>query len=356
LTTAHFATKRLKLLGTGRCLPGPAVSNQTLFEALESACNARAGRRARRIAYRLGITHRHVSRDLQVRLSGTHVTMQAPQLCGAALSGAMLEAGIDITAIDYLIGHTSSPHTLLPPNIAWVADELQYTGPYLELRQACTGFANGLQIASAMAAANALQAIGIVGSETGSPYCDISDAFLSNEQLVNFVQMGDGAGAVIVGQDDGSQDQILSNIFLGQIGLGREPGFFIEGGGSSQPQCSMQVPVFRHHVKTMREHGGELFVRGVDAMMERGHSLRDFDWIVPHQANGHLAHLFSQHFDVPEEKIYVTADKLGNLGSAAIWVSLDMLRRSGDLKKGQRVLILGAEASKFLYGGFVYQH
>ena len=353
---AHFATKRLKLLGTGRSLPGPAISNESLFEALERACNPRAVRRARSIAYRLGITHRHVSRDLHVPLSGTRIMMQSPQLCHAALSGAMLEAGIGIDSVEYLIGHTSSPHTLLPPNIAWVADELHYTGPYLELRQACTGFANGLQIASAMAAANVLQRIAIVGSETGSPYCDISDAFLSAEQLVNYVQMGDGAGAVIVGPDDGSEDQILSNIFVGQIGLGREPGFFIEGGGSSQPQCSMQVPVFRHHVQAVREHGGELFVRGVEAMMQRGHSLREFDWIVPHQANGHLAHLFSQYFDVPEEKIYVTADKLGNLGSAAIWVSLDMLRRSGDLKKGQRVLILGAEASKFLYGGFVYQH
>ena len=353
---AHFAAKRLKLLGTGRSLPGPAVSNDTLLEALESACSPRSVRRARSIAYRLGITHRHVSRDLHVPLSGTRITMQSPQLCHAALAGAMREAGIGIDSVEYLIGHTSSPHTLLPPNIAWVADELQYRGPYLELRQACTGFANGLQIASAMAAANALQAIAIVGSETGSPYFDMSDAFLSNEQLVNYVQMGDGAGAVIVGQDDGSEDQILSDMFVGQIGLGREPGFFIEGGGSSLPQCGMQVPVFRHRVQAVRDHGGELFVRGVEAMTQRGHALREFDWIVPHQANGHLAHLFSQYFDVPEEKIYVTADKLGNLGSAAIWVSLDMLRRSGDLKKGERVLILGAEASKFLYGGCVYQH
>ena len=353
---AHFATKRLKLLGTGRSLPGPPVSNETLFAALENACNPRAARRARSIAYRLGIKHRHVSRDLQVSLSGTRETMQAPQLCRTALAGAMMEAGIDIASVDYLIGHTSSPQTLLPPNIAWVADELQYTGPYLELRQACTGFANGLQIAAAMAYANALNMIAIVGSETGSPYFSISNAFLSNEQLVNYVQMGDGAGAVVVGHDDGSEDHIISDIFVGQIGVGREPGFYIEGGGSFQPQCSMQLPIFRHRVQTVREHGGELFLRGVEAITQRGHHLRDFDWILPHQANGHLARLFSQYFDVAKEKIFVTADKLGNLGSAAIWVSLDMLRRSEHLKEGQRVLVLGAEASKFLFGGFVYEH
>ncbi len=83
---AHFSTKRLKLLGTGRSLPGPAVSNETLFEALGNACNPRAVRRARSIAYRLGITHRHISRDLHLPLSGTRITMQAPRLCHAALS------------------------------------------------------------------------------------------------------------------------------------------------------------------------------------------------------------------------------------------------------------------------------
>ena len=356
MTNPHFARKRLKLLGAGRSLPGPPVSNETLFAALQKACNSRAARRARSIAHRLGIKQRHISRDLDISLSGTRETMQAPQLCRAALGKAIQEAEIDIASVDYLIGHTSSPHTLLPPNIAWVADELKYTGPYLELRQACTGFANGLQIAAAMASANALRAIAIVGSETGSPYFAISDAFLTNEQLVNFVQMGDGAGAVIVGQDDGSENHIISDIFVGQIGLGREPGFFIEGGGSFNPQCKTQLPIFRHRVQIVREHGGELFLHGVEAITQRGHDLKDFDWILPHQANGHLARLFSQYFEVAEDRIYVTADKLGNLGSAAIWISLDMLRRSEDLKKGQRILVLGAEASKFLYGGFVYTH
>ena len=31
-------------------------------------------------------------------------------------------------------------------------------------------------------------------------------------------------------------------------------------------------------------------------------------------------------------------------------------RHPGGLEQGQRVLILGAEASKYLFGGFVYTH
>ncbi len=55
-------------------------------------------------------------------------------------------------------------------------------------------------------------------------------------------------------------------------------------------------------------------------------------------------------------KVFVTADYLGNLGSASIWVSFDMLRKAGVLRRGQNILVLGAEASKYLYGGFVYTH
>src|SRR5438876_91220 len=58
----------------------------------------------------------------------------------------------------------------------------------------------------------------------------------------------------------------------------------------------------------------------------------------------------------PAEKFFVDADKVGNLGSASIWVALHHLRASGKLKSGDNVLILGAEATKYLYGGFVYTH
>ena len=82
----------------------------------------------------------------------------------------------------------------------------------------------------------------------------------------------------------------------------------------------------------------------------------DFDWILPHQANGRIDSLFRERFPEYRGRVFVTADRLGNLGSAAIWVGLDELLRSGELESGQKVLVLGAEASKYMFGGFVYHH
>jgi 3-oxoacyl-[acyl-carrier-protein] synthase-3 len=109
-------------------------------------------------------------------------------------------------------------------------------------------------------------------------------------------------------------------------------------------------------VRHLRQKVEKLETRVKELIDSRGYSLGELDWIIPHQANGHIAGLFAERFPETEGRVFVTADRLGNLGSAAIWSSFDALRRSGKLERGQRVLILGAEASKYLYGGFVYTH
>jgi 3-oxoacyl-[acyl-carrier-protein] synthase-3 len=69
-----------------------------------------------------------------------------------------------------------------------------------------------------------------------------------------------------------------------------------------------------------------------------------------------MAKYISKGLGLPKEKVVVDADKVGNMGSAAIWYSFDQLLKSKRLQRGDKVLVLGAEATKYLYGGFVYQH
>ncbi len=349
--STRFSNTTLKLLGSGSALPGNVVDTDELLASLAAHCSDDKVRLARKYAERLGIRSRHVSRYLSTARSGTRAGFDAPALCAAAI-----EAAGDHRDLTYLVGHTTTPHTLLPSNIAWVADKLAYPGPHFELRQACTGFASALAIGAAMIAENSDARIGIVGSETGSPYFDISQDFADREQLINFVQMGDGAGAVLLGADDGSGREVITDIYVGQIGLGMKPGISLNGGGSAGPSCDHGLPSFNHRARDVRKNGEKLLEAGIRAIESRGHSLHEFDWIIPHQANGHIADLFAARFPETKGKVFVTADRLGNLGSAAIWVSFDELRRSGALRRGQRVLVLGAEASKYLYGGFVYTH
>ena len=352
--TARVLDFRLRLMGSGSAFPGLPVSNEDLLDALSHCCDKRGVRRAAWIMDRLGIHSRHLSRDLKKPISGTRPGMDNPSLCCEALQATLTDASVSLADCQYLIGHTASPHTPVPPNIAWVAERLDFSGPYLELRQACTGFANALQIAAGMLVHIDQAPVAIVGSETGSVYSKLSEDFLDREQLVNYVQMGDGAGAVLLGADTGEGSGIISDIFIGHIGLGWEPGFIMPEGGSASPHSDTGVPRFHHATNAVFERGTDLFLAGLKAMENRGYHLSDFDWILPHQANGRMAELFENRLGVPADRILVTANRLGNLGSAAIWVALDQLRRSENLRPGDRVLVLGAEATKYMYGGFVY--
>jgi 3-oxoacyl-[acyl-carrier-protein] synthase III len=70
--------------------------------------------------------------------------------------------------------------------------------------------------------------------------------------------------------------------------------------------------------------------------------------------NGHMAELLGAHFGIEPSRVFVNADRLGNTGSAAIWLALAELRLS--LEPGATVLALGAEATKYMFGGFSYVH
>ncbi len=360
--SVYFSPHRVKLLGSGSALPGEPLSNEVLLESLKQYSQAKSVRIAKRIAKKIGVENRHFTRDLNQAIS--HASPSAPELCQSALLSAaeeMLNNGktkdqIEDLQLDYLVGHTTSPHTLLPPNIAWVAEKLKHEKPYLELRQACTGFANALQLVAPMINGDPnMKAIGIVGSETGSVYFDALTQGNEIEQLVNYMQMGDGAGAVIFGADDHSDESIISDIYMGHIGLDKQSGFYLEG-GSRHPQCENNMNNFQHNTKHVVEYGMQLFQAGLDAIYSRGYQESDFDFIIPHQANGRMAKHIHKFLGIDVERIVVDADQVGNMGSAAIWYSFDKLRRSQKLKKGSKVLILGAEATKYLYGGFVYQH
>ena len=346
--------RKLRVLGMGTALPGPPVSTPALLECIERRFGVPVVRRGGAFAERLKIESRHICRDFIARHESPRPGHSNPDLAATALSIALEDAQLETSDLAYLIGHTISPACLAPPNIALVAERMHFAGPYMELRQACTGFANALVIAQGLLSAPGTKAVAIVGSETGCVYFDPQRAGEDVRQLINLVQMGDGAAAIILGPDDGGGGAYIGNNFFGHIGTDRPPGFSLAAGGSDRPFIETGLLEFDHDCGAVRASGPELFDQGVTAAQALGVSFDTVDYLIPHQANGRLAQLLGAYLGLDPQRIFVNADHLGNTGSAAMWLALAELRPR--LAPGAEVLALGAEATKYMFGGFSYVH
>jgi len=330
----------LAVMGTGFALPGAPVATEALLEGCAPWIDRRTMRAALAVAHRLGVRMRHLCRPFAAPIEPPRPGEANPDLAAAAVRAALAQAGLRPAELGYLIGHTATPAQMLPPNIGQVAGRLGYAGPFVELRQACTGFANALVLAQGLLRAGAAP-VAIVGSETGSLFFDPRRAAVDPAQRVNLVQMGDGAGAIVLGRDTGRGPR-LSRAFYGQAGRGRGAGLSMAAGAAE----------FAHDFAAVRRNGRDLLARCVEAADAVG--ALPADRVLPHQANGRLAGMLAPLLGLAPTRFVVNADRVGNTGSAAIWLALAQLRAR--LSPGESVAVLGLEATDYMFGGFRYEH
>ena len=333
------------VLGTGAVLPGPAVSTDAVIDRLSARFGFCRQREAQAIARRLGIAHRHFCRDFEAAHEIARPGHSNPDLAAAAIRQALNDAGVAIADVGYLIGHTTTPHQPLPANIAFVADRIGYRGPHIEVRQACTGFANALMIAFGLLGAPRAKPVVIVGSETGSLFFDPARAATEPDQIVNLVQMGDAAAAIVLApaSADGAR---IEHAWFGSVGLDAAPGIQIHSAFPHE---------FAHDFAAIQATGARLFEAGHSAARQHGIHIETVDTIIPHQVSAKIGARVAAHFGLPESRFFGNAARVGNTGSAAIWLALAEVRERG-LGQGSRTLMLGAEASKHMHGGFLYTH
>ncbi len=101
--------------------------------------------------------------------------------------------------------------------------------------------------------------------------------------------------------------------------------------------------------KFLQMDGKAVYRFAVDAMADSfakvcekaGVKSSDVDILIPHQANIRIIAAAMKSMDIPDEKIYVNLDKHGNTSSACIPTILDELNRTGKLKEGKKMALVG---------------
>jgi 3-oxoacyl-[acyl-carrier-protein] synthase-3 len=120
----------------------------------------------------------------------------------------------------------------------------------------------------------------------------------------------------------------------------------VEAGGSRQPASIKTVVGGGHFFRMSGRDVTEIVLHEVPPFVDKllahaGVSADEVAHVVPHQANGVLLAQLVERCGLAGATTHRTVEKYGNVGSAAIPVTLDEANRASRLADGDLVLLLG---------------
>lgn len=329
--------RALRVAGTGMTLPGRPVTAREI--------DARAGLPEGWTAQHSGVLTRHFSDG-----------ESAIQLGARAVTEALRDAGLKLEDLDAIVSVSGTMHQPIPSNAALLAGEL---GPGTEgmrtfdINSTCLGFLTGMDLVSAQLAAGSFRRAVLVASELASVGLDWTEAESCSI-------LGDGAAAVIIEAVEPEAGGIGPGVAAAAFGTWARGAALTEirGGGSGQPAGLWETSrpadyLFHMDGRAVFKLAAELLPDFVRTLFSKhGFSWQDFDLIIPHQASLTSLALLRRRLGIPEERFMIYAQDYGNTIAASIPMGLHLAMKSGRVKGGSRVLMIGTSAG-FSLGALV---
>jgi 3-oxoacyl-[acyl-carrier-protein] synthase III len=350
---------RTQVLGIGSYVPEHVVTNDELRFLDEKHVRQETPTIETNdewIQQRTGIKERRFVSD------GTTATSD---LAKRAAEKALADAGVSAKELDCIILATLSPDITFPGSAVFVQEKLGVAGEgkglsaaCYDIRQQCSGFVYGMQMADAFIRTGLYQRVLLVGAELHSHCLDFSTR--GRDVTVLF---GDGAGAFVLGPKDGGEKEGVLytechadgsgalNLTLPIYDIKKLP--YIDYDPKNRDENKPMYPhmdgkrVFLHAVRNM-------VLSSQKALAATGMTWGDIDWFVPHQANLRINEKVVEVAGIPPEKALHTIQFYGNTTAATVPLTIDHWIREGKVKKGQRILatVFGAG---FTWGSAIFQ-
>ncbi|MGE5573374.1 MAG: beta-ketoacyl-ACP synthase III [Bacteroidota bacterium] len=306
------------IAGTGACVPERVLTNFDLEKMVDTSDEW--------IVERTGIRERRIARNGEV----------TSDLAAQAAAAALDDAGVSAGEVDLIIVATVTPDMPFPSCACVVQAKIGATNAAaFDIGAGCTGFVYALSLAHDLVAAGRYSNVLVIGAETLSRITNWRDRNTC-------VLFGDGAGAALVRPLERS-DGLLAFV-LGADGARGEV-LTLPAGGSAHPASHDTVDQGMHYIhmqgNQVYRFAVRIMVEATRQVLERaGLAEGDIDVVVPHQANQRLIELAAERLGSPE-KVYSNVARFGNTSAASIPIALDEASRTGKLKAGDRVLLVG---------------
>jgi 3-oxoacyl-[acyl-carrier-protein] synthase-3 len=325
------AQRYARITGTGSHLPPRRLSNADMVAMLAERDVETSDDW---IVERTGIRARHFAAD----------GVNASDLALAACQAALAAAGRTADDVDLIIVATSTPDMVFPSTACILQNKLGANGcAAFDLQAVCSGFVYALSVADAMIRAGSARCALVVGAEVFSRILDFTDR-------TTCVLFGDGAGAVVL--EASPEPGILASELHADgkhVGILCVPGTVAGGRVLGDPLLKMDGPaVFKLAV-------GVLDSAARAVLDKAGRTAADIDWLVPHQANIRIMQGTAKKLKLPLDKLVVTVDEHGNTSAASVPLALDAAVRSGQIQRGDTVLLEGVGGG-FTWGAVLLEY
>ncbi|HJV44128.1 MAG TPA: beta-ketoacyl-ACP synthase III [Bacillota bacterium] len=307
------------ILGTGSYVPEKVLTNKELEQMVDTSDEW--------IVSRTGICERRIAAENQA----------SSDLAYEAALRALEQASVRPEELDLIIVATVTPDTSFPSTANIIQDRLgAKKASAFDLSAACTGFLYGLTTATQFIQNGLYRYALVIGAECLSKITDWTDRNTC-------ILFGDGAGAAVVGPV--KEGHGFLSFDLGSDGSGGEL-LKLPAGGSRLPVSEQTIQDRKHYLYMA---GGDVFKFAVrtmgtsaeEAIQKAGLKKEDIDFLVPHQANIRIIDSAVKRFGLSMDKVVVNLDRYGNMSSASIPVALDEAVRSGRIKDGDNLVLVG---------------
>ena len=81
---------------------------------------------------------------------------------------------------------------------------------------------------------------------------------------------------------------------------------------------------------------------------------KNIDWYLPHISSEYFRskvddEMVVHNIQIPQEKWFINLTRVGNVGSASIFLAIEELMNSGKLIKGQQIVLIVPESARFSF-------
>lgn len=294
-----------------------------------------------------------------------------------AAENALRAAGRDKSDIDAVVFATMTPDHFFPGNGPVLQAKMGFGNlPTFDIRQQCSGFLYGLDLADSLIRSGKYARVLVVGADVHTPFMPWQNGWDSTigrsdrevtaeERAANTairdrtVLFGDGAGAVIVeASDDDSRGYLgaklhtdgsnLEALYVPGVGFRHRPYVTKEQIDAGDPIPVMEGrAVFKEAVSRMPES-----VREVCAAA--GVAVESIDLLLIHQANLRIVEAVAKQLGLPPEKVPHNIERYGNTTAGTLPILFHECLSDGRIQPGM-LICFTALGSGLHWGAALYQ-